>query len=150
MKTYTNDINNPSSSTVPSTAAASTPSSTSPTSQLPKGYLANGYMNQDGEPDYKYVQNIAMEIAKKLAPMKQSTFYKLYQRVEYTKFLDLNKKIFEINRLVPVAANLVSHGKAPEILLDFFEANIAVIKTVEDWLYFRYHMEAICGYMEIK
>ena len=120
---------------------------TSKNKVLPEGYLANGYMNQDGEPDYKYVQNIAKEIAKKLAPMKQSTFYQLYQRVEYTKFLDLNKRIFEINRLVPVAANLVSHGKAPEILLDFLEANIAVIKTVEDWIYFRYHMEAICAYM---
>lgn len=123
---------------------------TSKNKVLPEGYLANGYVNQDGEPDVRYVTDMAKEIAKKLTPMKQLTFYQMYEQLEYYKFSDLNKKIFEVNKLVPLAANLVSHGKAPEILLDFIEANIAAIKTVEDWVYFRYHMEAICCYMPVR
>ena len=117
--------------------------------QLPNGYLSNGYLNKNGEPDVRYVTDIAEEIAQKLAPMKKHIFGQMYDKIQHVAapLAPLNGKQLEINRLVPLAAHLVNKGKAPKILLDFCKANANAVKSAADCTYFCYHMEAVYGYM---
>ena len=52
--------------------------------------------------------------------------------------------------LLPRAIGLVHKKKAPSILTEFIKANLAAIKTDDDWSAFYRHMNAISGFLVLN
>lgn len=136
-----------------STAAIS--STSAKTSMFPAGYLSNGYKD-DG---VKYITDYAEAIADALRPkMKPEVLVRIYRKVDGLRYnylkdskpypeIDFEGVNRELAKLLPYTANLVDKGKAPVMLREFMEVNIADVTDVPTYLAFRDHLEAVTGYV---
>ncbi|MET0017956.1 hypothetical protein [Oscillibacter sp.] len=120
---------------------------------LPDNYLADGYhaVTEKGvryrRPEY--VDTYARQIAALLAPMKPSDFNPMLREMKRSNkgTLPFEARQTAAYELRPAAISLVRRKRAPKILIDFIEANLAVISTDADWTAFYRHLLSIQGFM---
>ena len=123
---------------------------------LPKNYLVGGY-HAATEKGAKYlrpefVDEYARNIAASLNEMKPSDFAAMLRDMKRAKktTLPFEARQTAAAELLPRAIGLVHKKKAPSILTEFIKANLAAIKTDDDWSAFYRHMNAISGFLVLN
>lgn len=120
---------------------------------LPDGYLRDGYFatTEKGAKYLRpeYVGTYAQQIAAALSPMKPSDFASLLREMKRNKkrSLPFGARQTAILQMRPKAISLVRRKRAPKILSDFINANIAAVNNDDDWMAFFAHCEAIQGFL---
>jgi len=120
---------------------------------LPDSYLCDGYYatTEKGAKYLRpeYVADYAENIAVALSSMKLTDYNGLLREMKRSKksTLPFEARQTAVAEMLPKALNLVSHKKAPQILVDMIRANLNAIKTDEDWTAFYRHLDAITGYL---
>ena len=134
-------------------AAEQTTADTTTPATLPENYLVDGYYAiTDKGAKYlrpEFVDEYARNIAASLTGMKPSDFAAMLRDMKRAKktTLPFEARQTAAAELLPRAIGLTHRKKAPAILADFIKANLAAIKTDEDWSAFYRHMNAICGFL---
>ena len=120
---------------------------------LPPDYLTGGYYaTTDKAAKYlrpEFVGEQAQQIADALAGTRPSDFSAMLRDLKRAKKASLP---FEARKtaaaeLLPRAIGLVHKKKAPPVLTEFVKANLAAIKTDDDWSAFYRHMNAINSFL---
>lgn len=120
---------------------------------LPENYLVGGYYaTTDKGAKYlrpEFVDEYARNIAASLTGMKPSDFAAMLRDMKRAKktTLPFEARQTAAAELLPRAIGLVHKKKAPSVLTEFVKANLAAIKTDEDWSAFFRHMNAINGFL---
>lgn len=121
---------------------------------LPEGYLTEGYFaTTDKGAKYlrpEYVGIFAQQIAAALAPtMKPSDFASLLRGLKKSNksVLPYEARNTAILELRPKVRSLVHRKRAPQILSDFIDVNIAAVQDDEKWTAFYRHCEAVQGFL---
>ena len=123
---------------------------------LPKNYLVGGYYaTTDKGAKYlrpEFVDEYARNIAASLNEMKPSDFAAMLRDMKRAKktTLPFEARQTAAAELLPRAIGLVHKKKAPSILTEFIKANLAAIKTDDDWSAFYRHMNAISGFLVLN
>lgn len=123
---------------------------------LPKNYLVGGYYaTTDKGAKYlrpEFVDEYARNIAASLNEMKPTEFAAMLRDLKRAKksTLPFEARKTAAAELLPRAIGLVHKKKAPSVLTEFVKANLAAIKTDEDWSAFYRHMNAINGYLVLN
>lgn len=139
--------------TVDTTTVDTTEENTPAPATLPKNYLVGGYYaTTDKGAKYlrpEFVDGYARNIAASLTGMKPSDFAAMLRDLKRAKksTLPFEARQTAAAELLPRAIGLTHRKKAPAILADFIKANLAAIKTDEDWSAFFRHMNAINGFL---
>ena len=138
---------------VDTTTVDTTEENTTAPATLPKNYLVGGYYATT-EKGAKYlrpefVDEYARNIAASLNEMKPSDFAAMLRDLKRAKksTLPFEARKTAAAELFPRAIGLVHKKKAPSILTEFVKANLAAIKTDDDWSAFYRHMNAINGFL---
>ena len=132
---------------------ADTTTDTPAPATLPKNYLVGGYYaTTDKGAKYlrpEFVDEYARNIAASLTGMKPSDFAAMLRDMKRAKktTLPFEARQTAAAELLPRAIGLVHKKKAPSVLTEFVKANLAAIKTDEDWSAFFRHMNAINGFL---
>ena len=132
---------------------ADTTTDTPAPATLPKNYLVGGYYaTTDKGAKYlrpEFVDEYARNIAASLTGMKPSDFAAMLRDMKRAKktTLPFEARQTAAAELLPCAIGLVHKKKAPSILTEFIKANLAAIKTDDDWSAFYRHMNAINGFL---
>lgn len=94
----------------------------------------------------------ARNIAASLNEMKPAEFAAMLRDLKRAKksTLPFEARKTAAAELLPRAIGLVHKKKAPSVLTEFVKANLAAIKTDEDWSAFYRHMNAINGYLVLN
>ena len=141
---------------VDTTTVDTTEENTPAPATLPKNYLVGGYYaTTDKGAKYlrpEFVDGYARNIAASLTGMKPSDFAAMLRDLKRAKksTLPFEARQTAAAELLPRAIGLTHRKKAPAILADFIKANLAAIKTDEDWSAFFRHMNAINGYLVLN
>ena len=120
---------------------------------LPENYLVGGYYaTTDKGAKYlrpEFVDEYARNIAASLNEMKPADFAAMLRDMKRAKktTLPFEARQTAAAELLPRAIGLVHKKKAPSVLTEFVKANLAAIKTDEDWSAFFRHMNAINGFL---
>ena len=142
--------------TLPQQSPAAVPDAEQPSPMLPENYLSSGYYaTTDKGANYlrpEFVDAYARSIAAGLTGMKPSDFAAMLRDLKRAKksTLPFEARQTAAAELLPRAIGLTHRKKAPAILADFIKANLAAIKTDEDWSAFFRHMNAIGGYLVLN
>ena len=138
------------------TTTVDTTTDTPPPATLPKNYLVGGYYaTTDKGAKYlrpEFVDEYARNIAASLNEMKPSDFAAMLRDMKRAKktTLPFEARQTAAAELLPRAIGLVHKKKAPSILTEFIKANLAAIKTDDDWSAFYRHMNAISGFLVLN
>ena len=138
---------------VDTTTVDTTEENTTAPATLPKNYLVGGYYaTTDKGAKYlrpEFVDEYARNIAASLTGMKPSDFAAMLRDMKRAKktTLPFEARQTAAAELLPRAIGLVHKKKAPSVLTEFVKANLAAIKTDEDWSAFFRHMNAINGFL---
>ena len=134
------------------TTTVDTTTDTPAPATLPKNYLVGGYYaTTDKGAKYlrpEFVDEYARNIAASLNEMKPSDFAAMKRAKKTT--LPFEARQTAAAELLPRAIGLVHKKKAPSILTEFIKANLAAIKTDDDWSAFYRHMNAISGFLVLN
>lgn len=120
---------------------------------LPPDYLTGGYYaTTDKAAKYlrpEFVGEQAQQIADALAGTRPSDFAAMLRDLKRAKksTLPFEARQTAAAELLPRAIGLVHKKKAPSILTEFIKANLAAIKTDDDWSAFYRHMNAINSFL---
>lgn len=142
--------------TLPQQSPAAVPDAEQLSPTLPENYLSGGYYaTTDKGMKYlrpEFVDAHARSIAASLTGMKPSDFAAMLRDLKRAKksTLPFEARQTAAAELLPRAIGLTHRKKAPAILVDFIKANLAAIKTDEDWSAFFRHMNAISGYLVLN
>ena len=119
------------------TTTVDTTTDTPARATLPKNYLVGGYYATTD---------------KGLNEMKPSDFAAMLRDMKRAKkpTLPFEARQTAAAELLPRAIGLVHKKKAPSILTEFIKANLAAIKTDDDWSAFYRHMNAISGFLVLN
>lgn len=121
------------------TTTVDTTTDTPAPATLPKNYLVGGYYaTTDKGAKYlrpEFVDEYARNIAASLNEMKPSDFAAMLRDMKRAKktTLPFEARQTVAAELLPRAIGLVHKKKAPSILTEFIKANLAAIKTDDDW-----------------
>lgn len=139
--------------------AAPTPSATATTIStvsavgLPAEYLTAGYYAaaENGK-EYlrpQFVSAYAQEIAAALAPLKSADMNTMLREMKRNKKIALPYEARQTAayEMLPKAISLVRRKRAPQMLVDFININLAAIHNDNDWTAFYRHLEAIAGFL---
>lgn len=120
---------------------------------LPAEYLTAGYYAaaENGK-EYlrpQFVSGYAQEIAAALSPLKSSDMNILLREMKRSKktALPFEARQTAAYEMLPKAISLVRRKRAPQLLVDFINANLSVIYNDNDWTAFYRHLEAIAGFL---
>lgn len=124
---------------------------------LPTDYLVNGYhaTAPDGIKKYlrpEFVGNYAKEIAENLSPLKPTDFASSFLRElkrNKSKALPFEARQTATLEMLPKALALVKRNKAPQILVNFIQANLEAVHNDNDWFAMYRHFEAISGFLSL-
>lgn len=142
--------------TADTTTVDTTTTDTPAPATLPKNYLVGGYYaTTDKGAKYlrpEFVDEYARNIAASLNEMKPSDFAAMLRDMKRAKktTLPFEARQTAAAELLPRAIGLVHKKKAPSILTEFIKANLAAIKTDDDWSAFYRHMNAISGFLVLN
>lgn len=120
---------------------------------LPPDYLTGGYYaTTDKAAKYlrpEFVGEQAQQIADALAGIRPSDFAAMLRDLKRAKksTLPFEARQTAAAELLPRAIGLVHKKKAPPVLTEFVKANLAAIKTDDDWSAFYRHMNAINSFL---
>ena len=120
---------------------------------LPPDYLTGGYYaTTDKAAKYlrpEFVGEQAQQIADALAGIRPSDFAAMLRDLKRAKksTLPFEARQTAAAELLPRAIGLVHKKKAPPVLTEFVKANLAAIKTDDDWSAFYRHMNAISSFL---
>ena len=132
--------------TTATSATEQTPTAdTTAPATLPENYLVNGYEGPDA---LDFYDRYAREIAAKLSSMDKEQFRAFYAKVDNACCDSFEVRQRTVAKLTAAARNMVLHNNAPQIFYDLFEANRSAIQTLNDFSYFRDHLECIYCYMK--
>ncbi len=122
---------------------------------LPPDYLTDGYYaTTDKAAKYlrpEFVGEQAQQIADALAGTRPSDFSAMLRDLKRAKkaSLPFEARQTAAAELLPRAIGLVHKKKAPPVLTEFVKANLAAIKTDDDWSAFYRHMNAINSFLMV-
>ena len=135
------------------TTTVDTTADTTAPATLPENYLVGGYYaTTDKGAKYlrpEFVDEYARNIAASLMGMKPSDFAAMLRDMKRAKktTLPFEARQTAAAELLPRAIGLTHRKKAPSILMEFVKANLAAIKTDDDWSAFYRHMNAINSFL---
>lgn len=128
-----------------------------PSPPLPEGYLSNGYYVTAPNGKSKYPDPALNDSAKKIgqdlaAGLKSSEFNKMLRDLKKAKkrTLPIEAQTGAISALIPKALLLEQKKRAPHLLVEILEANLAAVKDFNDYVACYNHLESMGVYLALS